>query len=1018
MNYFLKNIFTLLVCLYSITVFAQPNTNVNLYKDKPQRYKERKLGSEKTGEKKFTILRRLTQNAYTKYNYHFNANNKLNEVINRAKLAFKDDYTKILPFYNYTLDATATAKDDLDSVIYKCTAGILLHDLRNDWIDNLYILLGRAYLYRKDFDSAAGCFQYVNYVYAPKDDGYDIPLGSNASNTGGVFTISTKEKRSLWKKITSRPPSRNESFIWQIRSFLEQDMLGEASGLIGILRSDPYFPKRLQTDLHELIAFWYYKQNNYDSAAVHLQAALGNAQNNVERSRWEFLTAQMYQNALHANDSMAIDMYEKAIKHTMDPLMEIYARLNMVSIASEKKENALQENLNQLIKLAKKDRYADYRDIIYYAAAMLELKRDGLEAAQNYLLKSVKYSVNNQEQKALSFVTLGNLNYARKHFIQSHSFYDSAKLENIKTLSQEDLALINKRKPALKIIAENMLVIQKEDSLQRIALMPEEERKAYVKKILKQLRKEKGMKGSGDEEGSYNTAPSTNTNTDIFSTDTKGDWYFLNSSLKSKGFSDFKTKWGKRPNVDNWRRQAEVDKSATPKSRNPLKGDSDETAFDGFSDTVDDVGKPKPGTKKRDISKDADDKEKKEKEEASDDDLTFEGLMSKLPLDEERLATSNKKIQTALFINGQTFQDNLEEYIDAINNYNELLNRFQDYSNKQKALFNLYYCYHKLGMTIQADSVLRVMKNTFPDGEFTKTLEEKGAITPKDEKAIAATKVYEGVYNLFIEGKFEEAKAAKAKADAEYGVNYWTPQLLFIEAIYYVKQREDSIATVKLKDLIKLYPKTPLAEKAATMIDVLKRRKQIEDYLTKLEIEREEEPVTRAVDLEDNTTTVVEPKKEKKKEVETKKAPEVKDKEVGTTTKVEVKKNAYTFIPTEQQYVIIVFNKVDNIFIKEAKNAFERFNKQKFYNKKIDVQQYQLDEENSILLFGIFENAGKAIDYYKVLKPQAASSLISWIPETKYKYSIISYPNFTTLKETKNIAEYINFIQQVLPDQF
>jgi hypothetical protein len=77
----------------------------------------------------------------------------------------------------------------------------LLHDLRNDWIDNLYILLGKAYLYRKDFDSAAGCFQYVNYVYAPKDEGYDVPLGSNASNTKGVFTISTNEKRSLWKKL-------------------------------------------------------------------------------------------------------------------------------------------------------------------------------------------------------------------------------------------------------------------------------------------------------------------------------------------------------------------------------------------------------------------------------------------------------------------------------------------------------------------------------------------------------------------------------------------------------------------------------------------------------------------------------------------------------------------------------------------------------------------------------------------------------------------------------------------------
>ena len=282
----LRNLLSFIILIFYWSVSAQPNTSVNLEKEKPKRYQERKLGSEKTAEKKFTLLRRFTQNTYTHYNYHFNANNKLNDVIEKAKMAYRDDYTKLLPFYNYTLEATSTSKDDLDSVIYKCTAGILLHDLRNDWIDNMYLLLGRAYLLRKDFDSAAGCFQYINYVYAPKDEGYDIPLGSNASNTQGVFTISTKEKRNLWKKITSRPPSRNESFIWQIRNYLEQDMLGEAAGLIGILRHDPYFPKRLKTDLHEMIAYWYYKQENYDSAAAHLQLSLNNADNKLERARW------------------------------------------------------------------------------------------------------------------------------------------------------------------------------------------------------------------------------------------------------------------------------------------------------------------------------------------------------------------------------------------------------------------------------------------------------------------------------------------------------------------------------------------------------------------------------------------------------------------------------------------------------------------------------------------------------------------------------------------------------------
>ncbi|MEG9512146.1 hypothetical protein LZ318_00110, partial [Saccharopolyspora indica] len=113
------------------------------------------------------------------------------------------------------------------------------HDLRSDWVDNLYILMGRAYLLRKDFDSASAVFQYINYVYVPKDEGYDIPLGSNASNTGGVFTVATNEQRPFLKKLTTTLPSRNEALVWQVRTYLEQQKTGDAAGLLEILRHDP-----------------------------------------------------------------------------------------------------------------------------------------------------------------------------------------------------------------------------------------------------------------------------------------------------------------------------------------------------------------------------------------------------------------------------------------------------------------------------------------------------------------------------------------------------------------------------------------------------------------------------------------------------------------------------------------------------------------------------------------------------------------------------------------------------------
>src|SRR5258708_3496480 len=147
------------------TGFAQPTWTLDPFgkEKKPEQFETRTLGSERTATKKFTPVRHLIQNNVTHYNYYFNANNKVNLVVEKSRIAHKDDYSKLLSFYPYTLENTATQKNDLDSVIYTCTAGILIHDLRNDWIDNMYLLIGKAYFYRKDFDSAAMTFQFINY---------------------------------------------------------------------------------------------------------------------------------------------------------------------------------------------------------------------------------------------------------------------------------------------------------------------------------------------------------------------------------------------------------------------------------------------------------------------------------------------------------------------------------------------------------------------------------------------------------------------------------------------------------------------------------------------------------------------------------------------------------------------------------------------------------------------------------------------------------------------------------------
>ena len=108
----------ILLLLFGLTspVLSQPTWTIDLLgknEKKPEKFENRKLGSEKTAEKKFTVPRNIYQNNITHFNYYFNANNRVNTVIDRAKLSMKDDYSNMLSFYPYTLESTSSQKIEL-----------------------------------------------------------------------------------------------------------------------------------------------------------------------------------------------------------------------------------------------------------------------------------------------------------------------------------------------------------------------------------------------------------------------------------------------------------------------------------------------------------------------------------------------------------------------------------------------------------------------------------------------------------------------------------------------------------------------------------------------------------------------------------------------------------------------------------------------------------------------------------------------------------------------------------------
>jgi len=980
---------------YCAKSMAQPTWTIDPFgkEKKPAKYEEKKLASEKTGDKKFKGVRKFLQNNTSHYNFYFNANNKLNHVIERAKLSNKDDYANILSFYPYSLDNTASQKSELDSVIYKSTAGILLHDLRSEWVDNFYMLIGKSYFLKKDFDSAALTFQFINYNLFPrtkKDDGYNKIVGSNEGMAGsGSVSIADKEKRNILQKIFTQPASRNDALIWQIRTFTEQKEYGDAAGLISILQNDKNLPARLKNDLEEVTSYWFFSQNNFDSSAVHLQKALSNADTKDDKSRWEYLLAQMFE--VTGKFDEASEYYLKAAHQTSNPILDIYARLSeakMLRNTGNFKE--LDNTILNLLKMAKKDKYEPFRDIIYYSTGQLSLQKPDTSNGIIYYNKSVSYNNLESGYKDKSFFQLANIAFKQQRYKDAYAFYDSLSVAGNKT--SQELSLIEDRKELLSRLVPKLILIEREDSLQMLAAMPTAERDLLIKKMVKKYRKENGLKEEDEFAGNtlITFADRNKEPVDLFkaAAANTGEWYFYNASLKSKGFNEFKSKWGKRTNVDNWRRKTTIDANAN-------------NSVNGLSSL--DPNAPDPGNKKIGIDG-----------VVKSTDYSFDGLMAELPLSKEKLDLSNVVIAANLYEAAQIFQNELQDYEQAIALYEDFLKRFPSHIKIPDVYFGLAYCYNKIGNSAKASLYSNLLKTNFSGSDATKVLLNP-SLLKKGEKNPEVTARYESVYNMFVEGNFEQATKAKKKADSTYGNNYWSPQLLYIEAVYLIKERQDSAAISVLKNIESLYSTSTLKPKATTLISVLQRRNEIEKYLTDLQ-------VTRVTDdqivIADNKIPVVVKAPVKPAEVKMT-APVLVKSVMSDTIKIPsiYKNKSFTLSPEQSHYVAMILDKVDAVYVNEAKNAFVRFNKESMATINISIAKDTIDAARSLLLFQPFANAAEAMKYFDKIK-KASSSEVSWLQPSKYSFIIISNDNLMLLKTNKDLSSYKQLLNSNFGNKF
>jgi hypothetical protein len=308
-----------------------------------------------------------------------------------------------------------------------------------------------------------------------------------------------------------------------------------------------------------------------------------------------------------------------------------------------------------------------------------------------------------------------------------------------------------------------------------------------------------------------------------------------------------------------------------------------------------------------------------------------------------------------------------------------------------------------MGDSAKAGYYKGLLTSKFKDSKSAQVINNPASLNPKS-KDPAANKLYEEIYTLFIEGNFDRAIVEKKKADSTFGVNYWTPQMLYIEALYNVRQHNDSLAISGLQKLITSNPVSPLKVKAQVMIDVLRRRTEIEKYLTNLQI-------TRDTGNNVNNVPLTVP-------VQNKTTPNNIPVKTDSIKKIiPLTSGVYTLTLNAPHQVLMVLEKVDQVYVNEAKNAVSRYNNENFSGLSLATNKDVLDADHSLLTIASFQDAGAAMQYYEKIK-RAAPSELSWLPANKYSFIIITAENLQLLKTNKNLADYKKLLNTQFPGRF
>ncbi|MCX6280974.1 MAG: tetratricopeptide repeat protein [Bacteroidetes bacterium] len=712
--------------------------------------------------KKNTWTRRTYHNTTAHYNVYWNGMDLMRQGIKDYDAQMKDNFSLVIPVYNFGDKSGNKAALFADNAIKKASKTIQKHSMFFNhkeyckWIDDAYMLIGISYFYKRDYPMARRTFEFVIKTYNDNDIKYNAMFWLAMANVQmGDYNRGEPMLDMLLNKITK----------------------GEA-------------PPKYEEKANLAYANSYILQRNYDAAIPYLNRALELNPKVKIKTRIYFILGQIYQK--QDDPDRAAAMYTQVLKHNSAYEMEFNAKINLAQCYTNKSTDR-EYIVKKLKKMLKDEKNKEYLDQIYYALAQISLTDKDTIHAIDYLGKSVSTSKTNNYQRAISALQLADIYFSFPNYPKAQAYYDSTM--QFLPVDFANYKAIKKKTATLTDLVQQLQLIGREDSLQSLAAMSEDQRNKIIDRLIANYLASE-VKKNQEEQVKLQNQMFANQEEKMNTSSTQGRWYFYNAATLANGFSAFGKKWGRRRLEDNW---FLTDKAITT------------TTTETPADTLPDLAA---------AGGDTTSKKKPEKKSTNPKDRKY--YNQDIPLTPAKLLASNQKIMDAYYKAGFIYIEGLNDYGHSIESFETLLKKYPDFPRKAQTYFELYSLYKDLKNDQKSDYYRTLLLTGYPESDYAKLLINPDYFKELATKKSESSKLYEITYKAFLNQQYYMVISNAAEAHSHYKSDTsLLPRFDYLRALSLGKIEVADSMTVALLKIQQDYPRSPVSSLCQEVINSL-----------------------------------------------------------------------------------------------------------------------------------------------------------------------------------------------------